>query len=432
MNGKWLLFLIPIGIGIAGLGGSYTVPLDNDAIQYSKRPVNDAVSRLQARLDAGETKLRFEPEYGYLRSLLKELKAPVSSQLLVFSKTSFQAPRISPGAPRALYFNDEVTVGFVRTGDVLEVAALDPKQGTIFYTLDQQETSQPRFARREECLQCHHSGSTVGVPGLLVRSIVPDRTGFPMVSAGGFITDHRNPLKDRWGGWYVSGMSGDQTHLGNASADGSDDNGKTPVLKGSPNVTDLRPYLDTSHYLTGHSDIVALMTLEHQTRMNNLIVRVGWEARMAMAENDALNKAFNEPLDQVRDSTRRRIDSAVEELLDYMLFRDEAKLSAPVQGMSGFTEEFSSQGPRDRQGRSLRDFDLKTRMFRYPCSYMIYSEAFDGMPAIVKDEIYQRLFAVLTGKDGSKFPNLTEDDRKAILEIIKETKTALPDYWMHA
>ena len=122
----------------------------------------------------------------------------------------------------------------------------------------------------------------------------------------------------------------------------------------------------------------------------------------------------------------------MEELLDYMLFRDEAKLSAPVKGMSGFTEEFSSQGPRDRRGRSLREFDLKTRMFRYPCSYMIYSEAFDGMPAIVKDQLYQRLFAVLTGKDSSKFPNLTEDDRKAILEIIKETKTALPDYWLHA
>jgi hypothetical protein len=433
MNGKWLLFLVPIGIGIAGLGGSYTVPLDNDAIQYSKRPVNDAVSRLQTRLDAGETKLRFEPEYGYLRSVLKELKAPASSQLLVFSKTSFQSPRISPGTPRALYFNDEVTVGFVRTGDVLEVAALDPKQGTIFYTLDQQETSQPRFTRREECLQCHYSGSTVGVPGLLVRSIVPDRAGFPMVGAGGSITDHRSPLKERWGGWYVSGMSGDQTHLGNAFADGSDDSGRTPVRKGSPNVTDLRPYLDTSHYLTGHSDIVALMTLEHQTRMNNLIVRVGWEARMGMAENDALNKAFNEPPDQMRDSTRRRIDSAVEELLGYMLFRDEARLSAPVKGGSGFTEEFSRQGPRDRQGRSLRDFDLKTRMFRYPCSYMIYSEAFDGMPAIAKDRLYQRLFAVLTGRDdSSKFPNLNEDDREAILEIIKETKTALPDYWLHA
>lgn len=432
MPKRKLLVLAPIGLAVAGLSGSYIVPLDNEAIQYTKGAVDDAVLRLQTRLDKGEVKLKHEDEHGYLRSVLKELSVPLSSQVLVFSKTSFQAPRIAPRTPRALYFNDNVAIGFVRTGDVLEIATLDPKQGIIFYTLDQERTVHPRFDRRDVCLQCHQSGATMGVPGLVIRSITPDRTGMPVMSAGGFITDHRSALKERWGGWYVSGTTGDQTHMGNAAAqDFTADEAKPPISVGIRNVTDLRPYFDTGAYLTPHSDIVALMTLEHQTQMDNLIIRVGWEARMAMAENNAFNKSFGEPVEQVRPSTQHRIDSAVEELLQYMLFSDETKLTAPVKGTSGFAEEFPKQGPRDAKGRSLRDFDLKTRMFRYPCSFMIYSAAFDGMPPIVKDRLYHRLFEVLSGKDNSaKFGYLNREDRRAILDIVKETKEGLPGYWL--
>jgi hypothetical protein len=427
---KLLWALLPVGIAIAGLRGSYLVPLDNDAIQYTKGTVDDVVSRLQARIDKGEVTLKHEDEFGYLRSVLNELQVPASSQVLVFSKTSFQAPRIAPRTPRALYFNDNVAVGFVRTGDVLEFAALDPKQGVIFYTLYQGPASHPQFARQDACLQCHHSGATLGVPGMVVRSVTPDRTGLPVMSAGGFITDHRSALKERWGGWYVSGTSEDQTHMGNAvSRDFTDNEARTPISLGNPNVADLKSYFDTGAYLTPHSDIVALMTLEHQTQMDNLMIRVGWEARMAIADNNAINKLTGET--EVRPSTRHRIDSAVEELLQYMLFSEEAKLTAPIKGTSGFAADFPKQGPRDAKGRSLRDFDLKTRMFRYPCSFMIYSEAFDGMPEEVKDRLYRRLFDVLSGKDNSaSFVNLSQEDRRTILEILKATKKSLPAYWL--
>jgi hypothetical protein len=431
---KLLLLFACLGIALAGLGGSYIVPLDNDAIRYTACAVDDAVSRLQARIDKGEVKLKFEDEYGYLRSVLKELGVPVSSQVLVFSKTSFQAPRIGPRMPRALYFNDDMAVGFVRTGDVLELAALDPRQGIIFYTLDQSPASHPQFVRRDTCLQCHQSGSTLGIPGLLVRSVTPDHTGMPVMSAGGFVTDHTSPLKERWGGWYVSGTSGNQHHMGNAiERDVSDNEVREPVSQGTSNLTDLASFFDTHAYLTPHSDIVALMTLEHQTRMDNLMIRVGWEARMAMAENSGINKALGEPEEQVSASTQHRIDSAVEEMLEYMLFADETKLTSPIKGTSGFEEEFQNRGPRDSKGRSLRDFDLTDRMFRYPCSFMIYSRAFEGMPSIVKDRLYQRMFQVLTGKDMSaKFAGLTPESRLAILEIVAETKKGLPAFWTAA
>jgi hypothetical protein len=417
---KLLLFLAPAAVAIAGLSGSYMFPLDSDVIQYSKGPVDDVVSRLQARIDKGEVQLKYEDEFGYLPSILDALRVSKSSQVLVFSKTSFQAPRIAPRTPRALYFNDDVSVGFVRTGDVLEFAALDPKQGIVFYTLDQEKASHPRIERRDTCLQCHQSNATLGIPGLMVRSITPDRTGMPIMSAGGFVTDHRSALKERWGGWYVTGSTGNQTHMGNAVVESSAAGG---TFEGDNTVTDLNRFIDTGAYLTPHSDVVALMTLEHQTQMDNLMIRVGWEAREAMYQNNAINKSLGEPENQIRESTAHRINSATEELLEYMLFSGETRLTAPVKGTSGFEAEFEKHGPKDSQGRSLRDFDLKTRMFRYPCSYMIYSETFDALPPIVKDRLYSRMRDVLSGKDTSpKFAHLSPADRKAISEILQSTK----------
>lgn len=426
---KALLVLTPAAVALAGLSSSYMVPVDHDAIQYTKGTVNDPVSRLQQRIDAGEVQLRYEDEFGYLRSVLKELNVPASSQVLVFSKTSFQAPRIAPRTPRALYFNDTVAVGFVRTGEVLEFATLDPRQGAMFYTLDQEKAAHPHFERRDVCLQCHQSGATMGVPGLMIRSVSPDRNGMPIMSLGGYITDHRSPLKERWGGWYVTGTTGDQAHMGNAVVQNGSEDG-LPTSESTRNVTNLSRFLDTGAYLTPHSDVVALMTLEHETQMGNLMTRVGWEARMALYENNAINKSLGEPEGQIRESTAHRVNAAVEELLEYMLFIGEAKLTGPVQGTSGFSEEFQKRRPRDAKGRSLYDFDLKTRMFKYPCSYMIYTEAWDSMPQIVRDRVYQRLWEVLSGKDQSaKFAHLSATDRKSITEILEGTKKNLPEYW---
>jgi hypothetical protein len=430
INFVLLTAILGTGVAFADLSGSYLVPLDQEAIQYSKAPVHDPIARLGERLARGEVKLEFEAnEMGYLRSLLQHLQVNIDSQVLVFSKTSFQAPRIAPRLPRAIYFGDEVSVGWVRGGDVLELAALDPKQGVVFYTLDMEDVAQPRFDRRDSCLQCHQSGGTLGIPGLVVRSVFPEPSGMPLFQSGTFITDHRSPMKERWGGWYVSGKHGSDFHMGNAVVRDR----ATPdqlETEGTQNLVSLAAKFDTGAYLSPHSDIVALMALEHQTHMTNLITRVGWEPRIALHYQAGKNKALGEPADTMSDSTRRRIDSAVEEMLQYMLFLDEAPMKEPIEGVSTFSKTFPERGPRDRLGRSLRDFDLKQRLFKYPLSYMIYSEAFDAMPSAALDRLYRRLYDVLSGQDRSgKYASLREADCRATFEILKDTKPNLPSYW---
>jgi hypothetical protein len=413
----------------ADLDGSYILPRDHAAIQYGAAPVHDRIAALQEHLRSGKAKLEFREPHGYLDAVLKALDVPVSSQVLVYSKTSFQAPRISPRMARALYFNDDVYVGWVPGGDVLEFAAQDPQQGVIFYTMDQEAGLKARLDRRDECLQCHASGGTLGVPGIVVRSVFVERSGMPLFQAGGFVTDHRSPFAQRWGGWYVTGTHGDQRHMGNVFAEDRDHPEQLDREKGA-NVTDLKSRIDIGAYLGGHSDLVALMVLEHQTRMTNLITRVNYETRMAMHEQHAINKSLGEPDDRISDSARRRIDNAAEALVKYLLFADEAVLEGPVKGTSTFARDFASRGPRDRKGRSLRDLDLTRRMFRYPCSYAIYSPAFDALPPVVRDRIYRRLHEVLTGADQTPlYARLTPPDRTAILEILRETKRDLPPYW---
>jgi len=419
---------------LADLAGSYVVPLDDEAIRYATRPADDPVERLNRKIARGDVKLEFDDAHGYLKSVIRELRIPVESQVLVFSKTSFQAAAISPAWPRALYFNDSTAVGSVHSSDLLEFASVDPKLGVIFYTLDQKNVDKPHFDRRDAaCLQCHDSGGpTLGVPGLMVRSVYPDASGMPLFQAGDFYTDQRSPLKERWGGWYVTGKHGEMTHMGNAVAH---DRNHPETLEGAAglNVTDLSRKFDTGAYLTPHSDIVALMTLEHQARMTNLITRVGYETAITIEGQTAFNKAYHQPADELSDVARHRIDSAVEQLVEYMLFLDEAKLDAPIKGTSGFAEAFQKAGPRDRKGRSLRDFDLTQRMFRYPLSYMIYSEAFDGMPEAARERIYRRLFDVLTEREKSpRYAKLSPNDRKAILDILRNTKKNLPEYWTAA
>ena len=411
----------------SAFSGSYPL-LDDDVIRYQSTSPNDLVAQLQRRLDQGAAKLIFQEPHGYLLSVLQQLRVPLSSQTLVFSKTSLQRELVTPATPRALYFNDSVYVGWVQGGDVLELAAVDPSQGTMFYTLDQRNVAQPKFVRREECLQCHASPKTLGVPGLLLRSVFTAADGSPDPQAASFATDHRSLLKERWGGWYVTGTHGKQRHMGNVWFTDKEHPERLDLESGA-NVTSLKGRLDVTAYATPHSDLVALMILAHQTYLHNLITRVNWETRLALHEQTSMNKTLDVPADTWSDSTRHRIYNAVEILLRYMLFADETLMEAPVQGTSIFTKEFAAAGPKDSASRSLKDLDLNRRMFRYPCSFLIYSEAFDAVPKPALDYFYRRLWDILTGRDkDDAFATLTKSDRKAILNILRQTKP-LPSYW---
>jgi len=403
---------------------------ETEPINYDTAAVHDRVAKLQSLLDEGRVTLRYDAKHGYLPAVLKHLGVPVSSQMLVFSKTSFQLRQISPQTPRAVYFSDDVYVGWVQDGDVVEIASVDPQQGTIFYGLSQQKSRTPRFVRdRGQCLTCHASSRTSGIPGLLVRSVFPDRRGHPMLGSRTYATDYRSPLSHRWGGWYVSGTHGTQRHMGNVLSTSRRRPEKIDVESGA-NITRLSKRVNVTPYLTPHSDIVALMVLEHQSRVQNLIIRANFETRIAVAYDQMMNNAFKRPASHRTETTGRRLKSVSEQLLEGLLFVDEYQLQAPIRGTSGFAKEFSARGPRDSKGRSLRTLDLTRRMMKYPCSYLIYSESFDGLPAAVKQIVYSRLLEVLTGEDHSKkFAHLTTADRTAILEILRETKPDLPDDW---
>lgn len=394
-------------------------------IHYSATEAQDVVSRLMQQLGAGEKSLDHDPQFGFLPALLQELHVPVSSQVLVFSKTSLQRTKIAPRTPRAIYFSDDIYVGYCHQGEVLEISVADPQLGAVFYTLDQHPVAGATVERQgESCLICHGGSQTRGVPGHLVRSLYTDTRGFPILSAGSYKIDHTSPFEHRWGGWYVTGTHGGQTHRGNLIVKDKTAPEEADHQAGQ-NRRDLSELIDPSQYLTPHSDLVALMVLEHQTEGHNLLTKASFETRSALHREAALKKALSETDDRRWDSTVSRIRSVGEPLVRYLLFSGEAKLTAPVQGTSGFAEEFSARGPHDAQGRSLRQFDLERRMFKYPCSYLIYSPSFTQLPEPVKSYVYQRLWEVLSGKDASKeFAHLSAADRRNIREILVAT---LPD-----
>lgn len=400
---------------------------DQQVIGYRQGSSHDPVAQLQQRLDRGEVKLTYDETTGYLPAVLKELQIPISSQGLVFSKTSFQLHRIEPLSPRAIYFNDDSYVGWVRGGEVLELAAVDPERGGIFYVLDQIKTEKPKFVRNDECLQCHAANNTRNVPGFVVRSVYPDYRGYPISSLGSHVTNHTSPLRERWGGWYVTGTHGTERHAGNMLFEEASLPERPESLTGG-NLTSLVSKFSPRSYLTPHSDIVALMVLEHQTQTHNLVTRLNYETRLALHHQKVLDEALERKTVGLSDSSRRRIERATSELVRQLLFIGEARWKEPIKGTSSFTRDFSSSGPRDRQGRSLRDLDLQTRLFRYPCSYLIYAESIDNLPAEARAELWRQLERALTGKSlSTDAPSIPAADGQIIIEILRETRKNLPD-----
>lgn len=406
---------------------------DEDPIQYSATTPDDPIARLQRDIDTGKVTLEFDEKFGYLKAVLKALDIAADSQMLVFSKTSFQRSQISPQTPRALYFNDDVYIGYVQRGKVLEISSTDPQLGAVFYTLRQRRDDKPTFQRQTgECLQCHASSLTRNVPGHVVRSVHADTEGQPILRFGSDLVDHTTPLSDRWGGWYVTGEHGGQAHRGNRTLVDDEDESSRPLTdaKVVGNVTDLSRLIDASPYLAAHSDIAAMMVHEHQTRLHNLITAANYATRRALKEQAILNRMSGDPEDKPLDFVERRLAYTGEPLLKYMLFIEEAPLAEPVRGVSGFAERFSARGPRDAKGRSLHQLDLTRRLFRHPCSYLIYSESFDALPPRMTQYLYRRLGEILTGRDASEeYQSLSIEDRRAVYEILAETKPALAAFW---
>src|SRR5262249_25618204 len=324
--------LVTLGLGgvlSAQRGQQFTQSRDHPAIRYSTRKTSDHVARLNASLEAGSAALTFDAENGYLRSVLRVLGVSSESQSRVYSQTSSQGALVSRRNPRALFFNDAVAVGWVRGAPQLELAALDPEMGVIFYTIEQRSVDRPRFKRDDSCLECHQTPDTLGVPGYFVMSVfsVPAATD-KYSYATGEAMDHRSPLTDRWGGWFVTGHS-PEPHLGNLPIASS----PAAVKRASRELHSVSGEFDTKGYPSTQSDIGALMVLEHQTHMTNLLTRIGWEGRIASAAPQM------GPTPQTRSPNAGTaidpVKDAAQELVDYMLFIDEPPFPGRVRASSG-------------------------------------------------------------------------------------------------
>ncbi len=405
--------------------------VDAPPFNYHVGPTRDPIAELQRRLDRGDAELEYHGTRGYLDSLLEVLDVSSSSQLLVFSKTSLQQAHISPRRPRALYYSEDVYVGWVQGGDRLEISAVDPERGAVFYTLVQSPVTAPRFERdRGSCLQCHHSRRTRGVPGHLVRSVYPLASGLPLFRAGTIDVTYATPIEERWGGWYVTGKNVPPRHMGNRVL--RDASTPESILAAQhKNDVDLATLFDTTPYVTSHSDLVALLVHDHQTSLHNAIAAASYQVRLALYQQETLNRLDGRDSEYLGSSARRRIAQAGGRLLRELLLLEQAPLPVPMRGSTGFADEFVARGTKDRLGRSLRQLDLTTRLFKYPCSYLIYSDAFDALPTPLLDWIYTELLKVLTGETNARgvSASIPPAEREAVLAILVDTKIGLPDDW---
>ncbi|MGB0992668.1 MAG: hypothetical protein ACPG32_09385 [Akkermansiaceae bacterium] len=392
---------------------SYNLPPMN----YSKAKENNTISRLQAAIEEQKRSLPGSNATEILKALLAELKVPISSQTLVFSQTSLQRELIRPENPRAVYFNEDFYIGYV-PGGLIEIIACDDPSGMMFYQYNPNVSKEKRkFVRGQDCMRCHVNGETRDIPGLMIRSVYAREDGLPVLSWGSSFITTASPIPDRWGGWYVTGTHGEMGHLGNKWIKKGSRFQKSHGL----NVTDLKPYFNTEKYLTDTSDILALMLLEHQAEAHNIF----YSARTGYLRAEFLSKAVNDGKVNA-ESLKGLRRNYVSSILKLLLFADEAKL--PTDGIDGsqqFVKDFTAAG-KSHDDYSLRDLRLQKRLFKYRCSYMIYSKSFALVPDTIRADVLKSIRAITTeGKTYPGLPSLSKREKERIDLILKST---LPEY----
>ncbi|MFT4177372.1 MAG: hypothetical protein QM627_12045 [Luteolibacter sp.] len=383
------------GVTTNGKGQYQPPPYELPPILYSSRKPDDDVSRLLQRISLGE--VRFSgSDTDILRTLLRELKVPVASQIVVFSKTSMQSGLVSPENPRALYFSDSIYVGWI-PGGLIEITAIDPELGPIYYAFDPQDARLQRrtFVRETSCLRCHGGSSHREIPALIARSVITTSDGEILPGQGFRFTDDGTPFEQRWGGWFVTGYTGALPHLGNSFA--TQDEDFKPTRK---RPSSLSEFFDTSHYLTDTSDVGALLVFQHQLVMHNVLTRASHRSRRAPEDLEAI----------------------AENVVDHLLFRYAAPLPEGLRIDENFRREFTAYTPRAGNGGSLKDFSGQGRLFANRCSFLIGSEAFLALPPPLKEKIYHLLATALDEHaPDTRYAHLEAAERRSILAILNET-----------
>jgi hypothetical protein len=386
--------------------------LDSAVHGYWKKPLSDPFTKFIAEVESGRVKLDGGGELPYLRSLLKALNIPETSQMLVFSNTSLQLGLISPRNPRALYFNDDVYVGYIPGGKI-EIVSLDPAVGGIFYIFNiPKDGGAFRAERSDRCMNCHAREETFYVPGLFVKSVVPIPSGGSLQAFRQKQSGHAIPFAERFGGWYVTGKHGIAEHWGNALGKNSPEG----VLQKLP----LEPgkLFDYGRYAVATSDILPQLLHEHQVGFVNRAVEVAYKTR------EILHKSGG----KLTPEDVALLDERAKALVRYILFADETPLPG-VEGAPAFRADFAKGGIAVG-GASLREFDLKTRMFKYRCSYMVHSGVFAGLPSEAKQRVYRQLAIALNeAKPEPAFAYIPTPEKRAIRAILRQTMKDAPAGW---
>ncbi len=384
------------------------------AIAYGARANDNAVARLVERLAAGATLPAPHPVRGHLDGLLQALDISPSSQVLVFSRTSLQSRFISAARPRAIYFNDHTYVAWVQGSDDLEVLTIDAQRGPVFFAVRNVIGAPPAFEREAlRCMVCHDSAATRpgGHPKVMLLSSPVAGQVNPPLRIGPAEVTHATALEDRWGGWFVTGSLGAQLHVGNLPLEAVTE----PELLGihnRSNLPGLASHLDTRPYLTDKSDVVALLVLEHQASVQNLLTRLRYEASVLPSAVAAPRwSAVDRPAQAVLQPTLDALAAA-------LTFQDERRLLGRIAGNAGFEAAYMASGPFDGQGRSLRQLDLRRRLYRHPLSPLVHSAQFDALPVAARDYLYGRIAATLREASGDAE---LDADRRAALEILAQT-----------
>ena len=428
-----LLRFLPV-IGLAGLltpdaRGQQAEPFEEPPIDYSATQPADRATAINASFRRRADEIRSLPAKKRLKWLLDELGIPVESQVFVFSKTSMQRELINPETPRVLYFSDEAYVGWSATGS-FEVSVFDAKLGTTFYLLDQHATKdEPLMERSGDCLLCHSRHEHT--PSLRTRSVFPDANGEPLSGSGSANIAPSTPLAERWGGWYVTGTKAPFDHRGNLTGKKIDDF-EGPAAQPTRHLLNLEGVVDTRRYLLKTSDVVPLLMHDHQVHVHNVLSTANQDARIALHRWPAMRAILGLPAEAPpQGSCLVVFESQAGKIIDALLCRDEAAWPAGgVQGDGVFAAAYVKTRKPDAKGRSLRDLDLRTRLFRYRCSPLIYSQSFATLPKELHDIVLLRLSAGLRAFPPSPaFGHLSEDERATIHEILTQTMPDLPANW---
>ena len=415
---------------VSALRAQGTPDYEKPPISYSETAPADAVVALQKRLAAGELALAGS-DREVLRRLLAELRVPIASQVVVFSKTSLQRSRIRPDHPRVIYFSESAYVGWV-PGGLVELTVIDPRLGPVFYAMDLAALRRgvTPFSRDSDCLSCHGGAFVRDVPGVFVRSVFPTESGEPLLRHGTVVVDDQTPFAERWGGWYVTGYRGALGHRGNALAREEAD--RLVFAPASQRPDELSAFFDTSDYLAPTSDVAALLVFEHQTAIQNVLTRAAFATRRMIDYQRGLQRHFKEPEtdEPTYDSVKSVIASAAQDVVDRLLFHKEAELPEGVEGSAAFRAAFAESAVRAKDGRSLRDLSLRGRIFAQRCSYMIYSESFSALPRTLKAKIFERLKKALDAREPKdRYAYLPADEKERIRAILLETLPEARERW---